>query len=315
VYDIIYEFEIPIYNLEGIIKGNLRGALDSLNAKVSLDVANIHYDSIRVKELRSNFQIYLFDSLYNGFVNLDANAINYNTLAFNSVKLSSSFSNNLINTKIDLNVSDSLSVNYLGKIDGFDNPKITVHSLNISYLNNEWKSVHDSIYIQLNPEFIYINRFYMNSGKQNLKVHGYFTFEGEENLEIQIEKFNLLQIPFNKFWDYPVSDLFNSAFKLSGTSEKPVIKGNVRVNNLEVNNYPTESLTAKISYENNLITYDGIINSALHRYIKTIAHIPLHLSFEEERYLLKDDPDFNSTVSFNSLDEKKLYSFFPIYVI
>ena len=83
VYDLISEFEIPIYNLEGIIKGNLRGALDSLNAKVSLDVANIHYDSIRVKELRSNFQIYLFDSLYNGFVNLDANAINYNTLAFN----------------------------------------------------------------------------------------------------------------------------------------------------------------------------------------------------------------------------------------
>ena len=312
IYDLISEFEIPLYSMQGIINGTVTGALDSMKAIVSLDISDLQYDSIQIRELKSDFQLNLIDSIYKGFINVDARNLHYYDFSINSARLSNTFSNNRIKTDIYLIVNDSLSLNFLGRIEGFENPKISVDQLKLNYINTEWTSNHDSIYVLLKPEYAYINRFYMNSGNQNLNIHGYFTFEGDENMDIQIEHFDLAQVPFYMFLDYPVNGFLSSIIKISGTSEEPVIKSNVLINNLEVNQYPIENLIANMIYENDLLRYEGIVNSNLHRNIKSSASIPLHFSISDETYLLMDDSAFRASVRFDSLDIKKLYSFYPI---
>lgn len=312
IYDLISGFDIPIYSVQGLIKGNITGSIDSLKTLATVNLSDIHYDSIRVNQLNSDFQIFIKDTLYHGHINLDATKISYNNLSANSIKLTNDFSNNKLIPNLDLNVNDSLKLRFKGKIESFENPLITINQLDIDYNHRTWKSNHDSVYILLTPEYAYINRFYLASDKQQFKLHGYFTFEGNEDLDIQIENFDLEQVPFQKLISYPVKGRLNTSIKISGSSENPAVKSNLLIENLDVNQYPVELLTAEITYENNLLIYNGIINSALHRYIKTNAKVPLHFSISDETYLLKDNPELQVSVRMDSVDVKKIYSFFPI---
>lgn len=312
IYDLISEFEIPLYNLTGSVNGNVSGAIDSLNAEIITDLSNIRYDSIFINKLASTIQISLIDSLYNGNMILGAQNLLYSGIDINSIKLNNTFSNNKISTGLFLNISDSLNLQLDGDIEGFENPLILIKKFAINYNQTKWLSSHDSIYIRLNPEYIFINKFYMNSGIQNFKVHGYFTLEGEENIDIQLENIDLEQLPVSQFISYSIKGLLNSSIQLKGRAESPLVSSNLSIINLNINNYTIDKLSTKLTYENELLNYEGSINSTLHRFIKTNATIPLHLSFNDESYIIKNSQNFNASIGFDSLDIKRLYSLYPI---
>jgi len=312
IYTLISAFEIPAYQATGTIKGNVSGALDSLKGNVDLNLTNINYDSLLVSKLDGNFQVDIKDSLYYGVLNMDVEDIKYSTFNADNINLSSTFSNNLIHTNFNVKVNDSLQVRYLGAIEGFDNPLIRINQLDIFYNQINWACNHDSVYILLTPEHVLINRFNLKSVNQQIKIHGYFSFDGNEDLSIEVEQFDLSQIPFQKFSPYPVSGIFNTSFSITGTSDNPVITNNLFISNLNINKYPVENLSAKINYRDSLLQYEGMINTTLHRNIKTLASIPLHFSISDETYLLKDNQEFKATVRFDSLDIRKIYSFYPM---
>lgn len=312
IYDLISEFEIPIYKVNGTIKGTVNGAIHSLKADASVSLNNILYDSIHVEKLNSNFNVNINDSLYRGLVNLSAENINFNGFELKKITTSDKFSNNLIQTQIQLNVNDSLQADFEGDIESFENPFIQIKKLNINYNKSKWVNDFDSTYILLTPDYAYINRFSLKAGNQKIKIHGYFTFEGDEDMDVQIQNFKLAQIPFQKFLPYSISGNLTTSLNISGTSENPIIKNDLYMDSLVVNNYPFKSLKAQIDYQDENLIYSGTINSVLHRNITTSANLPVHLSISNESYMLKDDLNLRANIHFDSLDAKKLYSFYPI---
>lgn len=312
IYDLVSEFEMPIYNVEGKITGNISGAIDSLIGNANLALDNIQYDSLYLEQLNANIQANIIDSVYNGIVSFSGEKINYNGISINTLNFSNTFSNNLIKMDLKVNVSDSLQAYFLGDIEGFENPLIRFYQLDINYNNTKWSNRSDSMYILLDPEYVFINRFHLNSGTQNLNIHGYFTFEGEEKLDIKIDKFKLSQIPTEKYLPYSVTGILSSRFIISGTATEPIVENQLNIDSVNINNYGIENINAQMTYKDELLNSTGNINSKLHEFFKVSFSVPLHFSFSDDIYLIKDNPNLKASFKFDSLDLRKIYTFYPL---
>ena len=52
-------------------------------------------------------------------------------------------------------------------------------------MDQAWTLSNDSTSMLLSSDYIYINNFALQSGKQKCSLHGKFTFEGEEDISIK----------------------------------------------------------------------------------------------------------------------------------
>ncbi|MBI9066734.1 MAG: translocation/assembly module TamB [Salinivirgaceae bacterium] len=315
IYDLVSQYEIPIYHLNGSIKGQISGNIHSLKGTFDLALHQIQYDSIYADKVIATIEGTLKDSLYDGNISFFGNNINYNGFTIKQIDLKNKFSNNLIVADLNVQINDSLNGQFSGSVKGFENPLILLDTLNINYLDNHWILGSEATSIALNSDYITINQFELVSENQKCKVHGKFTFDGEEDISITLEKIQIQKLPLSKFIPIPLSGYLSSDIQLLGTADHPIIRSKLALNQLLVDTYEIEGVRAQINYENELISTTSEVNSKLHKLVKASLNIPAHISFNDEMYLLNDQPGFSGSVKFDSLDLRKIYMFYPLEYI
>ena len=276
-------FHLPDIKATGQITGNVTGPADSLNARFDLDLNDIVYDSIRLQHLDARIHMGITGKLF-GTIRAD----------------------------LMLKVSDSLSTSFTGSVEGFDNPLVRISQLGIDFKGSEWKTGHDSAWVRLNEDHVFVNSFILNSGDQNIQAHGRFAFKGEEDMNIGINRLNLQTLPIGGLLPYEISGIINSQIQITGTSGEPVIKGMLSADELEMKDYRIDSIRSDLNYEDEMVSFTGTVNTGLTEVIEVTLKLPMRLSLNDSIAVLKDNTGFEASVRFDSLDLEKVFALFPV---
>jgi autotransporter translocation and assembly factor TamB len=305
-------FDLPPFAFSGKIGGNITGSIDSLKGFAGISLENIVYDSLSVGKLEAEVDFNIADSLYNGNLTLNSDNIRFGSFALKSAGFAGAFTEKSVDAELQLNVNDSLKTAFAGTVEGFENPLIRIKNLGINYNGAEWSGGHDSAYVLLNKDFVFINKFFLNSGNQKLELQGRFAFTGDEDLEIKADSLDLKTLPLNYVLPYNIEGIFTSDILVTGTSAKPVINGHLFLHNLAINNYRVDSLGSELNYDNEILTYLGTVKMNPYESVNLSLNLPIHISFNDSIYLMKSNNDFSATLSYDSLDLNEIFTRFPI---
>lgn len=305
-------FHLPAFDFSGKISGNITGPADSLNGFADISLENIVYDSISVGNLDAEVHFNTADSLYNGDLTLNSNNIRYGNITLKSADFAGAFTEKSVDADLQINVNDSLKAVFAGTVEGFENPLVRIKNLGINYNGTEWSVSNDSAYVLLDKDFVFINRLSLISGSQNLGLHGRLAFSGDENMEIKADSLDLKTLPLNYVLPYNIEGNFTSDILITGSSSKPLINGQIFLNNFAVNNYTIDSLGSELTYDNEILNYIGTVKMNQYESVKLSLNLPIHISFNDSIYLMKSNGNFSASLRSDSLDLKEIFTRFPV---
>ncbi len=309
---LIKDFTTSNINSKGIIEGVISGNSDNLEANIQLNMEHAMYDSIHCGPFDGHINLSLSKNNYNGNILLNVNELSYNKLETKLLNFKSNFANDTLYANIDLIINDSLNTSFAGSLVNYKNPKILVDLFNINYNKTSWSNQSDSTYLQLNPHEIYVHQIHLKSNQQSIKVNGNLSFDGNEDLEINIQNFNIGDIPYPLLKERYLSGNLSSAISLKGTAQYPNINSEITISGLKINNYNIDNFTSKIEYKSNLLSYSGLIERNNLQPIKTNLLLPLSLSLTDSIYLLKDQNSFFASINIDSLNLNSLHQISPL---
>ncbi|HEX2968342.1 MAG TPA: translocation/assembly module TamB domain-containing protein [Bacteroidales bacterium] len=303
---------LPPLSVAGKITGNISGNADSLSMIAEMVLDSIVYDTIRVNNIRSEASATLQKKDISGKVDLSTGTVRAGEYGLKSAEISGEYTGNTISTDITLNVTDSLQASFTGSAEGAENPLIRIRNLGVTFGNLQWSTWHDSATVQMNKDSITISSFGMSSGDQNLTIDGSFAFQGDENIELNLNKIDLGSLPLEMFLPYPVSGFLTSSLKLTGTASEPVISSYINIDRIDINGFPVDSINTAISYRDSLLHLSGRVLTGLYESVGIKLDTPVKLAFNDSIYVLKDSPVLSGSVKIDSLDLSKISAFIPV---
>jgi translocation and assembly module TamB len=305
-------FGLPDAGFEGRITGNVNGTVDSLHLKANASMSNFVLDSISVAGLNTNLDITLSGKKYSGEISLNSEGIGFGAITMKSADIDGLFTDNNVSAAILVNYNDSLTASFTGAVEGFENPVIRVQHLGINYNEAEWNTGHDSAYIVLNKESIAVNSFNLNSGEQDINIHGQFAFNGKEDVTATVSNLDLQALPLYLFLPYNPEGYVTLGIELQGTSAAPVIKGYINADEIEILGLRIDSIRSDLNYSNKLLSYAGIIDPDTYEPLEISLELPVSISLSDSIFVLRDQPGFNASVKFDSLDLEKVFDLVSI---
>jgi translocation and assembly module TamB len=305
-------FGLPDAEFTGRIAGNVTGTAETLRIRANAELTDIVLDSISVAELNTDIGITLSGKKYEGDVSLNSTGIGFGAITMKSADIEGRFSENNVFADLAVNYDDSLRASFTGAVEGFENPVIRVQHLGINYNEAEWNTGHDSAYIVLNKESIEVNSFNLNSGEQNINLHGQFAFNGNEDISATISNLDLQALPLHLFLPYRLEGFVNLDIAVGGTAGEPVIEGYFNADELEVMGVRIDSIRSDLNYSNKLLSYGGTIDPDTYEPVEVSLELPVNISLSDSIFMLKDEPGFNASVKFDSLDLEKVFALVSI---
>ncbi|MGQ1784535.1 translocation/assembly module TamB domain-containing protein [Saccharicrinis sp. GN24d3] len=309
---LLSEFNLPGIELQGTLNGQINGKAEDFNVDINLALDRAKYDSLRIGNSNAHILLNVSDKIYQGEVTLKSTDLSHTSYHLQALDLTGDFTKDIINTQLTLEVNDSLNASFRGGLVNFQSPTLQVDQLDINYNGVQWANNQDSTYINLNPKNIYVHQFNLNSGIQNIGVHGVFSFDGAQNLKIDIQDFDLSHVPLQSHVPFRLSGSLSSYSHLTGTAHYPIIHNQTSIEQLNINEYSIDKITTNQHYENQLLTHTGIFNKKDGQPIRTSFSIPLHLSLSDSIYLLRDTPLFSASLHVDSLDVNAMYRINPL---
>jgi autotransporter translocation and assembly factor TamB len=309
---LLTKFNLPPIELQATLNGRVRGKRNDLITDVNLDLDHATYDSMKIGDSHAHIFLEISDDKYQGEATLNTSDIQYGSFNIKELAVSGDFANHLINTHIQLQVNDSLFASFGGRLENFENPLLWVNELGLNYNGEQWNSHRDSTYIKLNTSDVYVHDFHLHSGNQEISVQGVFSFDGENNMAVNIQDLDLSRMPLHSYSPYRVSGRLSSSAHLTGTANKPIIQTKLSIDQARINDYKINQISNNLYYEDEQLSYSGNIMSNIGHPIQTSFNIPLHLSFKDSIYVLRDSPLFSASLHLDSLDLNALSRIYPI---
>jgi hypothetical protein len=303
---------LPPVKISGDIGGTISGTSDSLDAVINFNLKDIFYDSVTVKNLNGNADIIFRGNKYSGAAYVNSEGLAYKEYKIRNAEINSGFSENMIDADIRVVANDSLSADFSGSVTGFENPLLGIRYLGLNYNKSTWSTGTDSATISLNEDNISITNFSLQSGKQSITVDGKFAMKGSESLDLVISQLDLEKLPFRKFLPYEISGIVSANIGLKGTSENPLINGNLVAKNIGMGDFMADSIRSGLNYGSDMLTYSAVINPAQGVPININLVLPAHVSLSDSISVLKDQPGFSASLLIDSLDLQEISSFIPL---
>ncbi|WP_027471227.1 translocation/assembly module TamB domain-containing protein [Saccharicrinis fermentans] len=309
---LLTEFKLPGIDFKGAMEGLVEGKIDDLKAQVSMVLHHAKYDTLQVGASNGHLRVNRDGKEYQGELTLKSTNLNYLQYKLDTIDLKADFSDEQINTQLNLSVNDSLTASFQGLLENYENPLLWIKQLSFDYKGSKWNSKQDSTYIVFDPKDIEVHQFNLMSGTQSIGVDGVFSFEGTNDLTINMKDIDLRQIPLQDFLSQQISGRMSSLTFLIGTALKPIIKNHLSLEEFYINHYAVDHMTSHLIYEDELLTHQGVVSNKTGSPMHFSLNIPMHLSFNDSIYLLKDSPLFLASLVLDSLDLNALHQIYPL---
>jgi autotransporter translocation and assembly factor TamB len=192
------------------------------------------------------------------------------------------------------------------------NPTLLLSDMGLTSNQFEWSGGSDSTMIVMGKDSVTVNHLDINSdGGQYINANGVFAFKGDENLNLSFKDINLGKFePFVKL-PFPLNGKANGNLLLTGTSSKPIIDANLRLDNYKVDTTVVDSLVVALNYLDELFVSKGHINIGKNQSVVADLKIPLRISFEDSIRFPKQGDKVAANMQITNLDLAIINSLMP----
>ena len=312
----LQEFEnfIPVSNIStsGVMEAHISGMADSLSVEGILRLDSTRYDSITFESLRllAHGQITTSDSLFVATAhvnNFDIGGFLLDSVIIqaegspDSVFLQTRISNQDLNTQLHAGIVPK------------DKLKITIPEWNINYKNQQWSMQQPPAIIEIDSINYSVENFILASDNsdtaQYISMQGQISRQGKEDFNLVAGNINIKQVAELMNTGFNGSGLFDMEFRLTGTSELPLLEGDFSVRNAEVNEYKFTTLRGNIDYSNDKLTFESLVLPQDSGRVEIAAILPLHLKLDTMGFYFSPDDSLKAQVLIQKFSLTILNSF------
>lgn len=169
--------------------------------------------------------------------------------------------------------------------------RFTLETMNLRVDGEQWQLLEEAT-ISYGRRYRFRNLL-LYSETQQIAVDGVVDFEGEQNLVLTIENFEM--DIFTDLLGYDgVGGTLNTALILSGPATAPTIEGTMRIDSLVSNDNVVGALDIGVDYDNFRLNLDALLTHVSGRKLQAAGYLPLDfkLSGEVDEAFPSSDVDF-----------------------
>lgn len=236
---------------------------DSVSLLGRMNLQNFAYDTLSINNIGVDLVAIAERDNYRGTLDANAGGISYNGFKVKNSILHTSYSNRIFKNELKFVVSDSVSGELAADVSVQKKIGIRLRNLLLRSPAETWKGGSDSTQIVYGNNSLDIKNLNITDGElKHIKADGIFAFKGNENLDVSIGNLDLKNINTLLSSSSPISGTLDAQLKLTGTSKAPIIKGDVKVNNLTAKKQKIDQLQANLLYSDDVASLDANMNIA-----------------------------------------------------
>lgn len=308
---LMQQFGWPVIGAKGNIQGVLKGGVNDLNVKANFDLANLNYDSLKIEKAMGEADFTFASKKIDGQFTMETSVFDFQSYHAKKIKVKGYYSHDSIGAKADIVVTDSFNISLNAGLLTKASPEIILHQLELNYREQKWTAGSDSTSIKLLENSIVVNDFNLISSQQRLWINGKLSFEGEENLDVELTDVELWQLPISKYAGFSPSGKLSAQVNIRGSSSSPTVDFNADWVNPGYNKVKFSHFNAKAKYNKGRLQLNGKLDSEINRQVTLDADIPMHLSFSDSIWLDKNDASLHVKASIDSLPLETVDKFMP----
>lgn len=301
---LLQPFQIPDINLHGKMTGLVTGSIDSLDFQTNVNFEEVMYDSIWVNKLSGAINGAFIDSVISGNLALSGSNIKYKDFNSDSINLSTDYAANKISNHIYYKMNDSLSTALQANLELRDVPLLNLPSLELNIQEENWTGGSDSTFIAFGKDTIRANYFQLSSEEQEISMHGKLAFEGSEDFSLSVKNLNLNSISSMAKMLKPVTGRLDTDIRLQGTARAPILEGNIDIDKPGIQKSELQQIKTGFQYNNGIFELESSVSDSLHNNLNALMKVPLHLSFRDSIYVLREDTGFMARLHIDSLNNE-----------
>ena len=152
---------------------------------------------------------------------------------------------------------------------------VTLEALVFNVDGEQWQLLQEST-ISYGQQYRFRNLL-LYSGDQQIAIDGVVDLDGEQNLVLTVEQFDLDVVTDLVGYD-GVGGTLTTTLLLSGPASSPVIEGTLRVDSLVAGGESVGALDVDVDYDNFRLTLDALLTHASGRQLNAEGYLPLDFS-------------------------------------
>src|SRR5690554_1099978 len=305
---------IPAVNImtSGALEANVTGVPDSLEFTAHLQLDSTSYDTITFGglELKANGNLTATDTLFSASANLKNLDLGSFFLDTIFAQVEGSVDSVFLQTRI---LNQDMDTELHAGIVPTDKIAITIPVWNIQYKNQELSMQQPPAYIEIDSINYLVDNFRLSSGEgdsaQFIALQGNISRKGKEDFSFEAGNLNIIQLAEMMDFEFNGSGLADISFKLTGTSDAPVIDGNFDVRDATVNNYKFTTLGGRMDYNNNLLNFNSQVVPQDSGRLEIKAEMPLSLNLDTMGFKFSPDDSLKAQILIEEFSLAVLNSF------
>ncbi|WP_180335744.1 translocation/assembly module TamB domain-containing protein [Labilibaculum filiforme] len=298
--------------LTGQLNAKLKGPADSLHFLTTINVEKLKLDTINIQKIAADASIHFADTSYAGFLNILVNDTKIHDFDLQELQFKSKFNQQKASNSFSFYASDSLHGKIISEIKFHKDPSISFSNILLNLNQHIWTGGNDHNYIRFGRDSIEIHQFEVHSKESALKANGIFSFNGTEDLQVELRDINLINISGLKLLPYQISGKVNALLHLTGTANKPNINTLVTINNPEIDSLRFSKFHSEINYSNDQLHLESYLNGYATQLINAKLDLPVQFSINQKLLLPKEDNSIHAIVKIDQLDINKFNRFIPV---
>ena len=296
----------------GTMEARVAGVPDSLEIEMALRLDSTRYDTIAFKSLQlmANGKITTTDTLFNATAYIDN--LDLGTFYMDSITARIEGSLDSVFLQTQILAQDLRTELHAGIVPG-DKLAITIPVWDISYKTQQWSMQQPPAYIELDSVNYFIDNFRMTSGTsdtaQYLSIQGHISRSGKENFRLEAGNLQIKQLAEMMDTEFNGSGLADLTFIMEGTSDSPLIEGQFRIRNAELNQYQFTTLRGNMNYRDNMLLFESLVIPQDSGRFEISASMPLELNLDTMGFHFSPEDSLSAQVLIQEFSLAILNSF------
>ena len=284
------------------LRGNLSGALDSLEITGNTQMNSLVYNDIDVDTIQANYIASITRNSTHGKINARLKHITTDQINLDSLTLDADFRPDSLHALVDFFQSEKISGHIeshvgLGKVT-----RINLPSVELNIMDYQWKNSNPDLAVLIHPDEFHIENLNFVSEDQSISINGMFTTSGRESLSVDIAGLNFGFLSNLENMPLRMDGILNMNAHLSGIADAPLINGDLKISNGFINDYNYDNFTMSFNYTEQILDWQMSFIPLEGSQLNATGKLPVNLAFTENTGKIDSSRNVFARIKGDSID-------------
>ncbi len=261
----------------GTFAGLISGPSDSLLSKLTIDLHDIRFDSIKVDTLRSTWQHLAGARHQHGRGRLTARGFAFGTTRIDTIDIRAGLQDSLFSAGLALGRRDSIAARARVVYEIKKEPRLLISDVRLRIRDLRWSSDETPATVVFGDSALFIENVSLRSEDQWLAINGTLAQKGRQDLSLRAKGVDLQPITRLFGLQKDLDGELDLGLRFTGTAEQPLLNGTFTIRDGRVMEFRYQHWRGNFDYKDGLLSWTFNLLGAKDRELNGDGYLPLML--------------------------------------